>query len=54
MYIGANNYSAYDPEFCDGHYCPRDCECCQIADKILEYEEKVNSSHDGPQCPTEM
>lgn len=26
--IGANNYSDYDPEYCDGHHCPRDCERC--------------------------
>ena len=40
MYIGMNNYSQYDPDYCDGHFCCRDCECCPIADKILEYEEK--------------
>lgn len=28
MYIGMNNYSDYDPEYCDGHECPRDCEVC--------------------------
>ena len=28
MYIGANNYEDYDPQYCDGHYCPRDCEVC--------------------------
>ena len=27
--IGANNYSDYDPEYCDGHWCPRDCERCR-------------------------
>lgn len=27
--IGANNYSDYDPDWCDGHYCPRDCERCE-------------------------
>ena len=26
--IGANNYSDYDPEYCDGHFCPRDCDRC--------------------------
>ena len=26
--IGANNCSDYDPEWCDGHHCPRDCERC--------------------------
>lgn len=28
MYIGMNNYSDYDEEWCEGHYCPRDCEIC--------------------------
>lgn len=32
MYIGANNYTDYDPEYCDGHYCPRDCDGCPWAD----------------------
>lgn len=30
------------------------CNCGAKMDTILEYEEKVNSSHDDPQCPTEM
>ena len=36
MYVGMNNYSEYNPEYCDGHYCPRDCDKCSIADKIRE------------------
>lgn len=28
MYVGMNNYEDYDPVYCDGHYCPRDCEIC--------------------------
>ena len=28
MYIGANDYSDYDPAWCDGHECIRDCEHC--------------------------
>ena len=28
MYVGMNNYEDYDPKYCDGHYCPRDCEIC--------------------------
>ena len=27
--IGANNYEDYDPSWCDGHHCPRDCERCE-------------------------
>lgn len=26
--IGANNYSDYDPAWCDGDFCPRDCDIC--------------------------
>lgn len=29
----------YDPAFCDGHHCPKDCEICPIADEIIEAEE---------------
>ena len=28
MYIGTNNYSDYDPKWCDGQFCPRDCDIC--------------------------
>lgn len=38
--IGANNYEYYDPAFCDGHHCPRDCERCAVADEILEAQEQ--------------
>lgn len=34
--IGMNNYEYYDPEWCDGHYCCRDCEKCNIADEMME------------------
>jgi hypothetical protein len=23
-----NNLSDYDPRWCDGHYCPKDCDRC--------------------------
>lgn len=36
--IGMNNYSDYDPEWCNGHYCCRDCEKCRIADEMMEAE----------------
>ena len=36
MYIGMNNYSLYTSEICDGHECPRDCDKCPWADKVLE------------------
>lgn len=26
----------YDPEICDGDYCPMDCDHCYKADKIIE------------------
>ena len=28
MYVGMNNYEDYDPKWCDGHICARDCEHC--------------------------
>lgn len=34
--IGMNNREYYDPEICDGHYCCRDCEKCDLLDEILE------------------
>ena len=37
--IGMNNYELYDPDYCDGNPCPRDCDHCPIADKILEAED---------------
>lgn len=42
MYIGANDYSQYDPACCDGHPCPRDCENCPIAEKMMEEEQCPN------------
>ena len=42
-----NNYSAYDPEFCNGHYCCRDCEKCPIADKIISALSKKEEEEDG-------
>lgn len=38
--IGMNNYELYDPAWCDGHYCPRDCDHCQIAEKMMEDEDE--------------
>ena len=43
MYIGANDYSAYDPEFCDGRCCCRDCGVCPVAEVVLEKEENEKS-----------
>lgn len=36
IFVGMNNYELYDPAYCDGHPCPRDCERCPIAEEILE------------------
>ena len=30
---------AYTPEFCDGDYCPQDCDRCPKRDMSLEAEE---------------
>ena len=37
--IGMNNYSDYDPEWCDGHPCPRDCERCGYNVEHRDYVE---------------
>lgn len=42
MYIGMNNYSDYDPRYCDGHPCPRDCERCAYAAENREDAETEN------------
>lgn len=39
MYIGMNNYELYDPAYCDGHFCPRDCEKCPVGEQIMEETE---------------
>ena len=46
MYIGANNYSAYDPKYCDGNYCCRDCETCPVADKIISALSKMEEEEE--------
>ena len=35
---GLKNIWAYDPERCDGDYCPMDCDICQKADGAAEEE----------------
>lgn len=42
MEIGANDYSLYDPDICDGGFCPRDCSHCRKADIIIELEAKAD------------
>lgn len=29
----------YDPVYCDGHYCPTDCEVCQCREGNREEDE---------------
>lgn len=41
MYIGANDYTDYDPAYSDGHPCPRDCESCPYGADNRE-EENAN------------
>ena len=36
--MSASKWS-YDPDSCDGHYCPGDCDLCSVADKLDEQEE---------------
>lgn len=30
---------AYCPAYCDGDFCPGDCDCCPKADEVMEEEE---------------
>ena len=36
--IGANNYSDYDEAWCEGHFCPRDCEGCPWSVEFRDME----------------
>ena len=29
----------YDPVYCDGHFCPKDCEVCQYREENREEDE---------------
>ena len=29
----------YNPDVCDGHYCPQDCDRCRYADDCIELME---------------
>lgn len=42
MYVGMNNYEDYDPKYCVGHFCPRDCEVCPY--RACEREEGEEKS----------
>lgn len=34
--IGTDDYSEYDPEYCEGHYCPKDCSHCSYREELRE------------------
>lgn len=36
---------AYDPEICDGDYCPMNCDICPKADKVME--KQAEEEEDG-------
>lgn len=41
-----NNYEYYTTGFCDGHYCPRDCDRCPTADEIISFLSKFEKEED--------
>ena len=46
---GGNNMSDlefYDPDYCDGNPCPRDCAHCPIADKIISALSKMEEKEE--------
>ena len=36
----SNTNWMYDPKFCDGEPCYKDCDNCPISEKILEAEQE--------------
>lgn len=40
-FVGSNNYSDYDPNWCEGHVCPRDCDGCPYSSEFREDPEEV-------------
>ena len=42
--IGMDNYSDYDPKWCDGHYCPRDCDVCGYRESEREEVEEQSTT----------
>lgn len=45
MYVGMNNYQDYDPKWCDGHFCPRDCEICSFRAENREDDEQSTTEN---------
>jgi hypothetical protein len=39
---------AYNPEVCDGDFCPMNCDHCPKADDAEEYYEPDNLEYDEP------
>lgn len=35
----------YNPDFCEGHYCPKDCDNCPTKEEIFEAEEDDESDN---------
>lgn len=40
-YVGMNNYSDYDPDWCEGHYCPRDCDGCPYSEEFRGFDKEA-------------
>ena len=36
----------YDPDYCDGNFCPKDCEHCPIADVIISALSKMEEKEE--------
>lgn len=39
---------AYDPEVCDGDFCPMNCDHCPKADRAEDRDEPDNLKYDEP------
>lgn len=38
---------AYDPDICDGDFCPMNCDICGKTEKVLEKEAAENEPDDS-------
>lgn len=45
------NVWAYNPEVCDGDFCPMDCDHCRKLDEALGEEEKLEDLREGNRSP---
>lgn len=45
------NIYLYNPDICDGHYCPMDCDRCHWADACMEAEAAAEEEEEKEDKP---